>query len=183
VSRFDESVNLITDKDVHRCKACGETGTLSPQLWKKRRDCPDDFSNILTFAHLALSGDKGCRVGSEVNTWQLIRGRAPKHLLRKVIRMLQEHSLTFPLRRWRQQCRLPRQDLLAYGPLRRSPLQRRRHHCRLPRQDILAREPLLRSPLLQRRRQCRRSRQFSPSVRASPTGSGASAAVLPGARA
>ena len=31
VSRFDESVNLITDKDVHRCKACGETGTLSPQ--------------------------------------------------------------------------------------------------------------------------------------------------------
>ena len=35
VSRFDESVNLITDKDVHRCKACGETGTLSPQLWNK----------------------------------------------------------------------------------------------------------------------------------------------------
>ena len=43
VSTVDESANLITDKDVHRCKACGETDTLSPKLWKKRRDCPDDF--------------------------------------------------------------------------------------------------------------------------------------------
>ena len=33
VSTVDESANLITDKDVHRCKACGETDTLSPKLW------------------------------------------------------------------------------------------------------------------------------------------------------
>ena len=36
VSKVDESTYLITDKDIHRCKACGETGTLSPKLWKKR---------------------------------------------------------------------------------------------------------------------------------------------------
>ena len=45
LSTVDESANLITDdyKDVHRCKACGETNTLSPKLWKKFRDRPDDF--------------------------------------------------------------------------------------------------------------------------------------------
>jgi hypothetical protein len=42
-STVNESASLITDKDVHQCKACGETDTLSPKLWKKRRDCPDDF--------------------------------------------------------------------------------------------------------------------------------------------
>ena len=34
VSRADESAYLITDQDIHKCQACGETGTLSPKLWK-----------------------------------------------------------------------------------------------------------------------------------------------------
>ena len=63
VSKVDESTYLITDKDIHRCKACGETGTLSPKLWKKRRDCPDDFvyPNLCTpcYEH-----------GREVPRWQ-----------------------------------------------------------------------------------------------------------------
>ena len=45
VSRADESAYLITDQDIHKCQACGETGTLSPKLWKLRRSCPDDFKN------------------------------------------------------------------------------------------------------------------------------------------
>ena len=36
-STVDETANLITDKDVHRCKACGDTDTLSPKLWKPSR--------------------------------------------------------------------------------------------------------------------------------------------------
>jgi hypothetical protein len=42
-STVNESANLITDKDEHRCKACGDTDNFSPKLWKKRRDCPNDF--------------------------------------------------------------------------------------------------------------------------------------------
>ena len=37
-STDNESASLITDKDVHQCKACEETDTLSPKLWKQRRD-------------------------------------------------------------------------------------------------------------------------------------------------
>ena len=36
VSTVDEPAVLITHKDVHRCKARGETDALSPKLWKKR---------------------------------------------------------------------------------------------------------------------------------------------------
>jgi len=31
-STVDESASLITDKGAHRCKACGKTDTLSPNL-------------------------------------------------------------------------------------------------------------------------------------------------------
>ena len=43
--KVDRLAYLITDQDTYKCQACGETGTLSPKLWKKRRDCPDVFKN------------------------------------------------------------------------------------------------------------------------------------------
>ena len=43
VSLVDEPTNRITDEDVHQCKACGKTDTLSPKLRKRRRDCPGEF--------------------------------------------------------------------------------------------------------------------------------------------
>lgn len=43
LSKPSETEYLLTDKDIHRCQACGETYTLSPKLWKKLRDRPDDF--------------------------------------------------------------------------------------------------------------------------------------------
>ena len=43
VSRADESAYQITDEDIHRCKACGVTDTLSSKLRKKRQDCPGEF--------------------------------------------------------------------------------------------------------------------------------------------
>jgi len=41
----DETANFIIDKDVHRCKVCGDTdpGTIGPKLLKKRRKSLDDF--------------------------------------------------------------------------------------------------------------------------------------------
>ena len=43
--KVDGLAYLITDQDTHKCQACGETGTLSPTLRKKCRDCPGDFKN------------------------------------------------------------------------------------------------------------------------------------------
>ena len=43
--KVDGVAYLITDQDTYKCQACGGTGTLSPQLWKKRRDCHGDFKN------------------------------------------------------------------------------------------------------------------------------------------
>ena len=102
------------------------------------------ISRILTSASLAFSGDKGCRVGCDVNTFRLIRDRVNEHLLRRVIFILQRRISTYPLRRRRHQCRLPRQDHLAREP---PHLRRRRHQQRVPRELHLAHEPLRRSSL------------------------------------
>ena len=83
VSTVDESANLITDKDVHQCKACGETDTLSPKLWKKRRDCPDVFKNP-KFCKCCFDLAKGVpRWERGTHILRLIRGRGLEHLRRE----------------------------------------------------------------------------------------------------